>query len=74
MTYGCNNKPRPTEESKYTAQAGWSETFPAERGAVYRAPIYVEVKSAFGTTACQYDKSKSDKGCENCCWAKEKSE
>ncbi len=67
MTYGCHNKPRPTVDSKYIAQEGWSSTF---YNAIYdspdRTPLYAEVKSAFGTTSCQYFDSGRDPSCIGC--------
>jgi hypothetical protein len=65
--YGCNNKPRPTAESSYVAQAGWSETFRDGLGAPCRVPIYIDIKSAFGTTACQYTLAHAtDPECSGC--------
>lgn len=65
--YGCHNRPRPTAESSYVAQKGWSETFRDGFGAPQRVPIYVDIKSAFGTTACQYTiHHATDPDCSGC--------
>jgi len=62
--YHCNNKPRPTKDSTYIAQAGWHQ-YKSGNDPV-KMPAYVEVKGSFGTTECQYDKSATDKGCFGC--------
>jgi hypothetical protein len=67
MTYGCHNKPRPTKESGYIAQGGWRE-YKDQQGRPVKMPVHVEVKSAFGTTTCQYDKSATDSSCKGCQW------
>lgn len=64
--YGCHSKPRQTSESSYIAQQGWvgkkDGFFNTEKH-----PVYIEVKSAFGTTECQYTKQHpSDKECSGC--------
>lgn len=67
MSYGCHNRPRPTAETSYVAQAGWSETFRDGFGAPQRVPVYVDIKAAFGTTACQYTHGHpADPGCAGC--------
>lgn len=67
--YGCHNKPRPTKDSNYIAQSGWLHMRDGF-GAPCPMPVYTDIKSAFGTTACQYDKSATDKSCKGCQWAK----
>jgi hypothetical protein len=65
--YGCHNKPRPTPESSYVAQVAWSETFRNGFDEPQRVPVYVDVKSAFGTTACQYTLTHAaDPECSGC--------
>ena len=65
--YGCHNKPRPTADSSYVAQSGWSETFRDSLGNPSRIPMYVDIKSAFGSTACQYTLTNaSDPVCSGC--------
>jgi len=64
MTHGCHNKPRVSPSSSYTAQNGWREF--TDRGLPVKVPVWVEVKSNFGTSACQYDKSATDKECNGC--------
>jgi hypothetical protein len=59
--YGCFNKPRPTKHSTYKAQSGWK----VWQGT--RKPMYVDIKSAFGTTECQYTQQHvSDPQCLGC--------
>lgn len=61
--YGCHNKPRPTAASSYIAQSEWEKTVPGDKyGNPTRQPLYRNVHSAFGTTACQYDRSQHQKG------------
>lgn len=65
--YGCHNKPRPTVDSGYVAQVAWSETFRDGFGAPCRTPVYVDIKSAFGTTDCQYTQQHAaDPECSGC--------
>lgn len=65
--YGCHNKPRPTAESSYVAQAGWSALYRDGFGGPCRDPIYVDIKSAFGTTTCQYTLTHAtDPLCSGC--------
>lgn len=65
--YGCHNKPRPDPSGTYVAQAAWSKTFRDGFGNPHRTPLYVDVKSAFGTTDCQYTKTHaSDPQCSGC--------
>lgn len=71
MIYGCNNKPLQSPDATYVAQAGWSETFRDGFGNPCRAPVYVEIKAAFGTTTCQYDKTTTDRMCAGC-WQAER--
>lgn len=70
MMYGCHNKPRPTEYSYYVAQVGWINKSTGVIGIAHREPVYKPIKSAFGTTSCQYDKSATDTSCKGCQWAK----
>lgn len=60
--YGCHSKPRPTVQSSYLAQSGWYESGQTNT----RYPRMVPIKSAFGTTACQYDRSQFDQACFGC--------
>jgi hypothetical protein len=65
--YACHNKPRPTPASTYVAQSGWGEVFRDGFGNPCRVPTYVDVKSAFGTTDCQYTKTHAtDPECSGC--------
>jgi hypothetical protein len=65
--YGCHNKPRPNADSSYIAQSSWSATFRDGFGAPHRTPQYIDIKSAFGTTGCQYTKQHaSDPQCAGC--------
>lgn len=65
--YGCHNKPRPNAESSYVAQFGWHDARDAFGQLINREPIYVEIKSAFGTTACQSDRpALGDPDCIGC--------
>lgn len=63
--YSCHNKPRPTKDSSYVAQAGWVDMRDG-LGTPIRAPVLRDIKSAFGTTTCQYDKSQTDPACFGC--------
>lgn len=60
---GCHNRPRPTAETSYVAQAGWREY--EERGEPVRVPVLVRIKHAM-STSCQYDKSATDSACGGC--------
>lgn len=70
--YGCHNKPRPNANSTYIAQKGWSLALRDKFRVPHRIPIFTDIKSAFGTTTCQYDASCHDKGCTGCTHAAEK--
>jgi hypothetical protein len=59
--YSCHGKPRPATHSTYKAQAGW------KLWQNTRKPFYVDIKSAFGTTECQYTKDHAgDPQCSGC--------
>jgi hypothetical protein len=65
--YGCNNKPRPTARSSYVAQIGWKTSPRDSLGPVTRTPICGRIKSAFGTTECQYTLTHAaDPECSGC--------
>lgn len=65
--YGCHNKPRPTSRSSYVAQISWKTSPRDSLGLVMRTPIYGRIKSAFGTTACQYTQTHAaDPECSGC--------
>jgi hypothetical protein len=65
--YGCHNKPRPVEGAPYMAQSEWSRSFRDKVGQPYRVPIYIDIKSAFDTTDCQYTKQHAaDPHCSGC--------
>jgi hypothetical protein len=64
--YGCWNKPRPTADSSHIAQFGW---FGKKDGPLNteKHPVYIEVKSAFGSTDCQYTiQHATDPHCSGC--------
>lgn len=65
--YGCHNRPRPTADSSYQTQNGYETDFLGRR----IRPVYKAIKSAFGTTSCQYDKSATDAACAGCEHAKQ---
>lgn len=67
--YGCNNKPAQSPDATYVAQAGWN-VFREPLGNLVRTPRHVEIKAAFGTTTCQYDKPTTDPDCAGCWQAK----
>jgi hypothetical protein len=61
--YACHNKPRPTAATTHDAQSGWRQY--EERDAIVRVPVYELVPHRM-STACQYDKSQTDKACAGC--------
>lgn len=65
--YGCHNKPRPTVNSTYLGRVGYEDAINQNWGTFSREPIYIDIKSAFGTTDCQYTLSHaSDPLCSGC--------
>lgn len=64
MTYGCHSKPRPTSDTGYVTQTGWSEAVQGMTGPV-RFPVYAEVKHVMSTD-CRYDQQATDRQCAGC--------
>jgi hypothetical protein len=69
MIYGCNGKPAQSPDATYVAQDGWA-VFRDSTGHLVRTPRQVEIKAAFGTIGCNYDKPTSDPKCAGCWQAK----
>ena len=65
MRNGCWNRPRPTAETSYLAQAGWGEMYLTGQGVPHRNPVYVEVKHRL-STECQYTLTTKDVRCAGC--------
>lgn len=62
--YGCHNRPRPTAETSYVAQAGFKivrDGFDAP----WRVPALVTIKHTLSTN-CRYDLSAADQRCAGC--------
>jgi hypothetical protein len=64
VTYGCHSRPRPTPETSYVTQTGWSETVTSALVPV-RFPVYAEIKHSMSTD-CRYDKKATDRQCAGC--------
>lgn len=62
--YGCHDKPRPTSETSYVAQAS-IEIIRDGFGAPFRQPAYVDIKHTMSTN-CRYDKWQTDDRCRGC--------
>jgi len=60
---GCKNKPRPTAESSYIAQDGWSEY--EDRGAPVRVPRWKRIFHIM-STECVYTQTTPSPHCEGC--------
>lgn len=70
MKYGCNNKPAQSPDATYAAQDGWY-VFRDPLGNLIRTPRQIEIKAAFGTIGCNYDKTTTDRMCAGC-WQAER--